>query len=146
MKLSHVPPLSDDYWDQDYDPSEPNKMDMYPDSEEHLAEQEDWQLYLEDIKSSGLSEESDIRYGIGGNNDDPIEESAISNEDPEELLSEMELKNNIFRPSRLLKKYGWKPGSGLGPRGDGITKALHLKRSRYRPGTGYILDRNKSLS
>lgn len=119
-------------------------MDMYIDSEEHIAEQQDWQLYLQDIKSAGPFEESDIRYGIGSTNEDPVKDPAAANyEDPEEDILEVESKNPTFKPSTLLKKYGWKPGKGLGPRGEGITKALHLKRSRYRPGTGYILDKNK---
>lgn len=43
---------------------------------------------------------------------------------------------------RLLTKYGWTPGEGLGASSTGITKALHFSADKKKAGHGKILDKN----
>ncbi|KAK9456465.1 hypothetical protein V1511DRAFT_497640 [Dipodascopsis uninucleata] len=46
---------------------------------------------------------------------------------------------------RLLSKYGWTPGSGLGANSTGITKALHFSADKRVKGHGKIIDRNQKI-
>ncbi|KAK9479930.1 hypothetical protein V1514DRAFT_290525 [Lipomyces japonicus] len=43
---------------------------------------------------------------------------------------------------RLLSKYGWTPGTGLGASSEGITKALHFSADKKQKGFGKIIDKN----
>lgn len=44
---------------------------------------------------------------------------------------------------RLMKKYGWEKGKGLGASNDGIVNPLMVKQSKDRKGTGSIINKNR---
>ncbi|KAG5519140.1 hypothetical protein PMAC_002228 [Pneumocystis sp. 'macacae'] len=61
-----------------------------------------------------------------------------------------EIQNNSNMPGqkkfaeRLMKKYGWEKGKGLGASNDGIVNPLVVKHSKDRKGTGSIINKNRS--
>ncbi|CCJ28228.1 unnamed protein product [Pneumocystis jirovecii] len=61
-----------------------------------------------------------------------------------------EAQNNSNMPGqkkfaeRLMKKYGWEKGKGLGASNDGIVNPLVVKHSKDRKGTGSIINKNRS--
>lgn len=130
------------YWDQDYDPEEPNIYKEYIHSEEKLAEEEDWEDYLArwELNPNAASSTS-IEFTKSTESDDKtgsMEEEPSSVNDPEPVPD----KSGIG--SRLLQKYGWKPGKGLGASEDGIVNPLHFSKNKRRPGSGRIVDKNKN--
>ncbi|KAK9446464.1 uncharacterized protein V1518DRAFT_423811 [Limtongia smithiae] len=62
-------------------------------------------------------------------------------QEPAVLPSAPENKRQTFA-KRLLTKYGWAPGTGLGADNNGIATALHFSANKNRKGHGKIVDRN----
>jgi hypothetical protein len=129
------------YWDEDYDPARPNVYKEYIHSEEKLAEEEDWEDYL-----------AQWELGSDANSAKPIEfTKSTESEDKSESIEETSFhskpepvsdKKGIG--SKLLQKYGWKPGKGLGASEDGIVNPLRFSTHNKRPGSGRIVDKNKN--
>ncbi|KAK9484194.1 hypothetical protein V1527DRAFT_470659 [Lipomyces starkeyi] len=59
---------------------------------------------------------------------------------PANKLREKTAKETFAK--RLLAKYGWTPGTGLGASSDGITKALKFSADKAMKGHGKIVDKN----
>lgn len=125
------------YWDEDYDPSKPTDFNKYRESEEWMLEEHDWKLYLEanDRKSDDPHRET-IPIPVS-----PPKSSSLNN--PTNDTPSTQPKTDFAK--RLLMKYGWKPGQGLGSQDrQGITKALRLAPVRRGArGRGRIIDKNK---
>ncbi|CAN6605079.1 hypothetical protein TRVA0_002S05072 [Trichomonascus vanleenenianus] len=138
------------YWDEDYDPSKPNIFEEYAGSDEQMNEEYDWQDYLADLVREKV-EFVGPKYTTTGNDDN---EKALDESDNEDAAIDTSKANendaiDFKAPtesfaSKLLKKYGWKPGNGLGSNQSGISKVLKFVPSRKRPGTGRIIDKNRS--
>ncbi|KAK9469945.1 hypothetical protein V1512DRAFT_273776 [Lipomyces arxii] len=61
---------------------------------------------------------------------------------PPRTAARQKTKRETFA-QRLLSKYGWTPGTGLGATSDGITKALHFSADKSMKGHGKIVDKNE---
>lgn len=146
----YAPQQETQYWDLEYDPLMPNSYHDYINSEENLAEIEDWMDYLEQWKNE--LDKGNIAVELSG----PVAFSKASSKSYEE--SDMvhvpgdfeELSENTFEKTgksqrvgaKLLQKYGWKQGKGLGVSEDGIVNALRFAVNKKRPGSGKIIDKN----
>ncbi|ANB11431.1 RNA-binding protein, G-patch type (predicted) [Sugiyamaella lignohabitans] len=157
-------------WTEDYDPLHPNSYHDYKESEEKLAEDQDWLDYLLNLRAErDREQDGNVRYGLdygskgSGANESEDEDQLTSKEteaetgDQEEQgeddnIDEEEEKEDVTLNQKsatvppgdsfaasLLKKYGWKPGKGLGKSSNGIVRPLVVIASKKRPGSGRIV-------
>lgn len=154
------------YWDETYDSMQPNKLINYENSQEFLMELDDWKDYLLHLNENSVlefveAEDKDMREKEIEEKDDKDEEYEDEDEDENEIIFEeypdfagksksmvpdndrTSIKKTNNMGQRLLQKYGWKPGTGLGRESSGITKPLKFSMSRRRPGMGRIVDKNE---
>lgn len=120
---------TDEYWDAEYDPAAPTDYKLYCGSSEHETEQTDFRLFIENLTGMAHAQTGATTTTITQENKAPV---AVHG-DPEFA-------------KRILLRYGWVPGQGLGAHADrrGITKALRLApvRGARGSGRGRIIDRN----
>ncbi|KAG4301351.1 hypothetical protein PCK1_002277 [Pneumocystis canis] len=73
-----------------------------------------------------------------------------NNSENKKMPESVESQNKLTMPGqkkfaeRLMKKYGWEKGKGLGALNDGIVNPLMVKQSKDRKGTGSIINKNRS--
>ncbi|KAK9249376.1 hypothetical protein V1506DRAFT_518088 [Lipomyces tetrasporus] len=99
--------------------------------------------YQDEQSSTSIAKAPVIFTGVkeAHNEDDesdyipPLPPSPPSNKPREKTAKETFAK-------RLLTKYGWTPGTGLGATSGGITKALHFSADKSMKGHGKIVDKN----
>lgn len=161
---SHSKPYSvpSSIWDEDYDPMVPNDYAEYQQSDEKMVENDDWRGYLIDLRNGDIhdpimSSGGEIRFALEGTRAEDEEDILKDNDDYERLYGgpddddeeDSQENGDGIRTagkknfaSRLLKKYGWKPGQGLGSSSDGIVSALRITMNKKRPGSGKIIDKN----
>jgi G-patch domain len=130
---------------------QPNKLADYVNSREYLMELDDWKDYLLHIDEQpalrfveAKNEETgevidEDEESFEGTDDPGVEESKEENDEKQDKKTVPENRNIAHR---LLKKYGWKPGTGLGAQSSGITRPLKFSMSKKRPGMGRIVDSN----
>ena len=124
-------------YDQDYDPLRPNDYHEYTNSEEREYENEDWRQYLLMIKNDYTNDDIDNeRQGLD------YEQINDQSDDEDERPDGRQVPQKSVA-SKILGRYGWKPGQGLGVSSDGIVKALRFVVNKKRPGSGRIVDKNK---
>ncbi|KAG4304137.1 hypothetical protein PORY_002501 [Pneumocystis oryctolagi] len=88
-------------------------------------------------------------YGIKTDNTEEFI-STENNYQDQNVSESLEIQNNSNMPGqkkfaeRLMKKYGWEKGKGLGASNDGIINPLIVKQSKDRKGTGSIINKNPS--
>lgn len=137
------------YWAETYDPMSPNRFQDYIASVEYFMELDDWKDYLLH------SEEPDAVQFVGAKGTENEKEDDETEENEQESGQEIEQENDNENPTsneltsgsssigrRLMGKYGWKPGTGLGRQSSGIIKPLHFAMSKKWPGRGRIIDKN----
>jgi hypothetical protein len=123
---------------------QPNKFEDYKASSEYLMELDDWKDYLLHMNDNEPQELHFVGAKYVEESDEEEQDDANPQEHVEvDSVEKSQEAGNTSFGHKLLSKYGWKPGSGLGPSSHGIVKALHFAMNKKRPGQGRIIDRNK---
>ncbi|KAK9461236.1 uncharacterized protein V1516DRAFT_675385 [Lipomyces oligophaga] len=136
-------------WDDDYDPRRPNNYEEYKNSEEQYLEEEDWREFLIGLQKKRSSESEQAPVSLSAS---PVPEASA--DEPESALSRTDVmyrqpniqdQPRLITPKetfakRLLSKYGWTPGQGLGATNTGITKPLRFSADKSKKGHGKIID------
>lgn len=128
---------NEEYWDLPYDPFYPTDYKRYKESDEYLIEQHEWNLFL--IEKDYVEDKRLSKPGV------------LS--DVMQLDRTVDIFKHSVSPSpvenygrKILEKFGWKHGQGLGANEDrrGIKTALRLAPvDRRKRKIGRIIDDNR---
>lgn len=134
-------------WDDEYDPTRPSVYEEYKNSNEQSRMLDEYQEYLYCRDHLSEEDEDDKRaFEIPDATSNMMSDvagfsgfaSSQINEQAPQSISTPGQKNFA---KRLLHKYGWEEGQGLGAASTGITKPLTVKQKQG--GHGKIVDKNK---
>lgn len=127
------------YWDETYTPQRPTDYKVYRDSHEWVSEETDWRLYLESLTGVPMAS---VMPRVPPTTTTLAAVAADSGSVLDGTVGSKEYVHDFAK--RILVKYGWKPGQGLGAEDrQGITKALRLAPvKRGVRGRGRIIDKN----
>jgi hypothetical protein len=126
----------EEYWDAPYNPFQPTDYKRYKESDEYLIEQHEWNLFL--VEKGYIAEQRLPRS------------ETISNmghlDRTGSVVGERSLTPTGNYGRKILEKFGWKQGQGLGASEErqGIKTALRLAPvDRMKRKIGRIIDDNR---
>ncbi|EEB08724.1 RNA-binding protein [Schizosaccharomyces japonicus yFS275] len=138
-ELGHKSSATNFPLDVDYDPTQPTELSLYFKCEEDVRCEEEWQDYLvkhpeiKELEPTALQKDSQylgIRPPAILLENVPMKESesqlqneSISSHVPEQDMNSTRKAKKGFA-KRLLQKFGWQQGLGLGVNNDGIAQPL----------------------
>lgn len=148
-RRNEPPPLS---WDDEYDPARPTSLEDYMDSEEPERMISEWEAYVPGHEDGGSGEDkfdenleiNELKgRSLGALTDRQVRYELPSYEEGHLSLNvdrERETASSLDFAQRIMAKYGWEKGQGLGAASTGITKPLAVRPTKA--GHGAIIDQN----